>query len=237
MLMRIPASLIVVVKAKLVNWLPWSVFGPAVSGDRLFQRRDAEVGPHRVRQPPGKNLAARPVHDGDEVKETAPHRDVSHVGAPDLVWPLDRQMPQQIRVNLVVRVRLARLRSLIDRRQADLAHQTPHPLAADAPAQPPQMPCHLAGAVERALQEHLVDEPHEGEVLWALVRRRAIERGAGDGDQLALPDNGEPLVIGIDHHLPPIQAQRSKALAKKSRSTTNCPILACSFVTSASRFA
>jgi hypothetical protein len=32
-----------------------------------------------------------------------------------------------------------------------------------------------------------------------------------------LPDYGEPRVIGIDHHLPPIQAQRSKALAKKSR--------------------
>jgi len=42
-------------------------------------------------------------------------------------------------------------------------------------------------------------------------------------------------VIGINHHSPPIQAQRSKAFAKKSRSTTSWPILACSFVTSASR--
>ena len=48
---------------------------------------------------------------------------------------------------------------------------------------------------------------------------------------------GGPFVTEFDHCLPPIQAQRSKALAKKSRSTTSWPILACSFVTSASRFA
>src|SRR5690606_37209083 len=56
-----------------------------------------------------------------------------------------------------------------------------------------------------------------------------------DRDQFALAADREPFVIGIDHHSPPIQAQRSKALAKKSRSTTSWPILACSFVTSASR--
>src|SRR3954468_11462327 len=43
-------------------------------------------------------------------------------------------------------------------------------------------------------------------------------------------------MTGLDHRLPPIQAQRSKAFAKKSRSTTSWPILACSFVNSASRF-
>src|SRR5215211_3070782 len=42
-------------------------------------------------------------------------------------------------------------------------------------------------------------------------------------------------MTGIDHCLPPIQAQRSKAFDKKSRSTTSWPILACSFVSSASR--
>jgi hypothetical protein len=99
------------------------------------------------------------------------------------------------------------------------------------------MPRHLASTVERAFQERLVDKPHQREVLLALARRRAVERGPRDRHQLALPDDGEPLVTGIDHHLPPIKAQRSKALAKKSRSTTSCPILACSFVTSASRFA
>src|SRR3989304_1231312 len=42
-------------------------------------------------------------------------------------------------------------------------------------------------------------------------------------------------MTGIDHRLPPIQAQRSKALAKKSRSTTSWPIFACSRAISPSR--
>ena len=124
-------------------------------------------------------------------------------------------------MDLVLRVRFAGLRRLVDRREPDLPHQTPHALAADAPAEPAQVAGHLASAVERALQECLVDEPHEFEVLRALAGRLTIERGAGDRHQLALADNGEPWVTGIDHHLPPIQAQRSKALAKKSRSTTS----------------
>ena len=132
-------------------------------------------------------------------------------------------------------VRRARLWRLIDRGQADLPHQTPRPLAADAPAQPAQVPRHLAGAIPRRLEERLVDEPHELKVLFALARRLAVERRPRDRYELALSDNGEPLVTGIDHRLPPIQAQRSKALAKKSRSTTSWPILAWSFVTSASR--
>lgn len=37
-----------------------------------------------------------------------------------------------------------------------------------------------------------------------------------------------------DHRSPPVHAHRPKAFAKKSRSTTSCPILACSFSTSLS---
>ncbi len=98
------------------------------------------------------------------------------------------------------------------------------------------MPRHLTRAVPWRLEERLIDQPHQFEVLRGLACRRAIERGARNRNELALPDNGQPRTIGIDHHLPPIQAQRSKALAKKSRSTTSWPILAWSFITSASRF-
>ena len=38
---------------------------------------------HRVRYPPSQNLAARPVHDRDEVEEASTHLDVGDVGAPD----------------------------------------------------------------------------------------------------------------------------------------------------------
>src|SRR5258706_10821860 len=81
-----------------------------------------------------------------------------------------------------------------------------------------------------------VDQPHENQVLSALRRGLPVERGARDRHQLALAHDREPCMTGVDHRLPPIPAQRSKAFDKKSRSTTSWPILACSFVSSASRF-
>jgi len=102
-----------------------------------------------------------------------------------------------------------------DRRQADLAHQPPDPLAADAPALATQMPRHLARAIPGHLNEHLVDDAHQFEVLGALARRLSLERRPRDRDQFPLAADREPWVIGINHHSPPIQAQRSEALAKK----------------------
>src|SRR5690606_21752727 len=93
----------------------------------------------------------------------------------------------------------------------------------------------LSRAIPRRFHEGLVDDAHQFEVLGRLAGGLTIERRPRDRDQFALAADREPFVIGIDHHSPPIQAQRSKALAKKSRSTTSWPILACSFVTSASR--
>ena len=57
----------------------------------------AEACVQRVRQTPGQDEPARPVHDRHQVKEAALHRDVGDVGAPDMVRPLDCQTPQQIR--------------------------------------------------------------------------------------------------------------------------------------------
>jgi hypothetical protein len=59
------------------------------------------------------------------------------IGTPDVIGPLYRQMPQQVRIDAVLRMRVAGLWSLVDRRQTDLAHQPPDPLAADAPTLTP----------------------------------------------------------------------------------------------------
>ncbi len=58
----------------------------------------------------GQHRPARPVHDRHEVKEAAADRDVGDVGRPHLVRPLDRQVAQQIRVDLVARRRRRRAR-------------------------------------------------------------------------------------------------------------------------------
>ena len=100
----------------------------AVSGQRLFQCFDAETGIHRVRQPPVHQLPAVPVHDGDQVKEPAPHRNVGDVGTPNLIGAGDNQVPDKIGINLVFRMLLTGLGLLVDRHQAHGAHQPPHPV-------------------------------------------------------------------------------------------------------------
>jgi hypothetical protein len=192
-----------------------------VAANGLFKRRNAKVGIYRIRQSPGQDLAAGPVHDRDQVKEAAPHRDVGHVGAPHMVRLIDGQMPKQIRIDLVSRMRLTGLRMLVDRRKTHLGHQPADAMTTNAPAVATQVPGHLTRTVPRCLQELLVDQTHQSKRCLALHRRLTVERRATDRCQLALAHNREPWMIRFDHCLPPIQAQRSKALAKKSRSTTS----------------
>jgi hypothetical protein len=84
-------------------------------------------------------------------------------------------MPQQIGIDAVLRMRLAGLRRLVDRRQTDLAHQPPNPLAAHAPALAAQVPRHLAGAIPRRFHERLIDDAHQLEVLEALASGLSVE--------------------------------------------------------------
>lgn len=54
-----------------------------------------------------------------------------------------------------------------------------------------------------------------------------------DRQQCASPNDRKPGVLRLDHLPPPTGAHRPEALRKKSRSTTNSPIFACSFSISA----
>src|SRR5580658_2219151 len=112
----------------------------AEARDGLLQRRHTELGIHRARQPPRQNLAAEPVHDRDQVQEASTHRDVGHVCTPDLVRPIDGQMAKQIWPYPMLRMRFARLRTLVDRRQTHLEHQTTNPMTPNAPTVAAQMP-------------------------------------------------------------------------------------------------
>lgn len=71
--------------------------GPPEPRQGHLQRLDAEVRLHGVGEPLVQNPAAEPIHDGDQIQEPAPHRDVSDVGAPDLIWLVDRHGPQETR--------------------------------------------------------------------------------------------------------------------------------------------
>jgi hypothetical protein len=58
------------------------------------------------------------------------------------------------------------------------------------------------------------------------------ELGAAQGgaaDQRALPSDRQNLIVAVEHLSPVRRARLWDLLAKKSRSTVSCPILACSF--------
>lgn len=88
-----------------------------ISGLRFRQCLDAERPVHHVRQPPGEHLSARPVHDRDQIKEAPPHWQVGDVRTLDLVQPRDLQIAQQVRIDAMLRVRIARPSALIDWRK------------------------------------------------------------------------------------------------------------------------
>src|ERR1017187_8022128 len=70
--------------------------------------RQTEAGLHRIGEFPTEHEAAEPIHDGNQVEEAPMHRNVSNIGAPDLVGPFDRDAAQQVWVDLVARRRATR---------------------------------------------------------------------------------------------------------------------------------
>ncbi len=209
--MRTPAAVSVPVKAALVNWLPWSVLKmsgvpkrASASSSALTQNDTSIVLERRhVSTPERVEGPARPVHDGDEVEEPAPERDIGDVGCPYLVRPVDHHIAQQVRENLVTRRRLARPRLRPQGGDAHPAHQPPYPLAVDRLALRPQQRRHPSRAEERPSQEQLVNPPHQREILGTGRRRWAIDARARDPEQLALSPDREPSLRTIDEPTTP----------------------------------
>jgi hypothetical protein len=72
--------------------------------------------------------------------------------------------------------RFAGVGLLVDRHQAHETHQPPDALFVHGMTLVLQAPRHLPNAVERGVQELLVDQQHEIEVHRRLALRRVIER-------------------------------------------------------------
>lgn len=89
-------------------------FWRAIAVDRLPDGIQAEIRRQRVGDAPAEHLAAEPIHDGHQIDEAPAHRDIGDVSGPDLVRPVDGEVPQQIRIDLVPRPLLAGIRLPVD---------------------------------------------------------------------------------------------------------------------------
>ena len=123
----------------------------------------AEGGLHGIGKLPTQHVTAEPVHHRDQVQEATLHRNIGNIGAPDLIGPLDGDAAQQVRVDLVVRVRPAQIGFGIVRLDPKNAHQ---PL--DAFAVHRQFDRHPAAAEVGALDVQLVELPEQSQILGAL---------------------------------------------------------------------
>src|SRR5205814_2396816 len=195
-----------------------------IPGERFLERLDTRLSTERVRQPPRQYGAAHPVHDDDEVEEALGHRDIGNVRAPDLVDPLDRDAPEQIRVDFVRRSCLARARSLIDRHQRHEPHQTLHAFAIDEMALGGQPRRHPARTVVGPGQILPIDQHHDCMLLLADRRRLAVNRGARYRQQPALLRNRQYQVLTLDQRATFGSAHLPSFRDKKSFSTFNWPI-------------
>jgi len=227
MLMAMPRSRSGVVKASAVNCAPWSVLKisgwpkrASASSSASTQKLESE----RVGQAPRQHPARVPVHDRHQVREARLHRDVGDVGRPDLIDPADLEAAQQVRVDDVLGVRLARLGLRRHRLQPHQAHQPLDALAIDLAPLAPKGIGQLAAAVERVLQVQLVDSAHQRELLGARGLGLVVQTGARYPQQLALAANRQLGPLPVDHRAALRQRRRPSPLAKKSRSTVSSPI-------------
>ena len=106
-------------------------------------------------------------------------------------------------------MRIAGARRPIDRLKPHQAHQTTGPATTEAHALAAQMTDHLTGAVERILQEQLINAPHQRQGLRALALGRVIERGASDRQQTALTAQAQRRVSAYHHRSPLGPAHRT----------------------------
>lgn len=84
---------------------------------------------------------------------------------------------------------------------------------------------HPQEPVPGRLQEPQIDRPDHSQAPAAFRVRAGEEAGAAAQDQLALPHDRQRKVIGLDHLPSSSGAHARRVLARKTRSTTLCPVL------------
>ena len=151
--------------------------GHPVALDRLLDRLDAEVRRQGVREPERENLAARPVHHRHQVHEPTAHRNVGDIERPDVIRFLDRDIPEQVRVNLMSRRATAGRFPPDQRLDPHPRHQRADMLAARIEAFGPEQIAQRPGAREGVLQVQLVDPAHQRQVRLRHRPRRVVHRG------------------------------------------------------------
>ncbi len=138
---------------------------------------------------PGKDIAAPPVRNGHQIHESSGKRNVGYIGSPNLILSIYADVPQQVRINLVLRMRLAQMGLRIDGLQAHFPHQPLNMLSVDRMFVPSQMSSHLPGTVKRRKGVLLVNQTLQQKVIF-IHHRRIVNTGSGYAQKIHLMADG-----------------------------------------------
>ena len=169
--------------------------------ESLLQSVNTEAGIQGVGHSPRQYPPRVPVHNGDQIHETACHRNVGHVSRPDLVGPVNHLVTQQVRVDLVSLIGEAQvtLRILCD--QIHGAHQSLDPFTIHHVSSILQPIPYAATAVERVPQVTAINKRHQLQLLIGDRLRNVVERRARQIQQLALASHRQR-ILPIYHFFP-----------------------------------
>ena len=165
-------------------------FRLAVAGDGFLKRIDAEIRGQRIGEPPGEHAAAGPIDDRHEIDEAPAHRDVGDIRGPDLVGPVDLQVPEQVRIDGMGRMAPAGIGLPVQRLDTHLLHQRADVLAANHMAFPPEHVAQHPAAGKGILQVQFVDPAHQRQICRRGRRRRVVRRRAGQPEGVRIA--GQP---------------------------------------------
>src|SRR5712691_8617001 len=197
----------------------------AVTSQSILQRLDAECRFHRDRQPPRQHATAEPVEHDSQIDEATRHRYVGDVHRPHLVRPRDLYPAQQIRVDLMARLRLRRPRTAIERLYPHPLHQRLHVPTADLAPLGSQQASQHSRAGERKLQMQPVETSHNLQVARRYQTWQIIDTATADAQNPRLLCDRQ-IVFTVDHRFALSNPALLSAPSKKSFSSVSSPILA-----------
>ncbi len=130
-----------------------------------------------------------------------PHGHISDIGAPGLIGSVYDHPSEQVRVDLVLQMGLAGLRSRINGHKAHASHKALNSFAVHFIAQSPEMLAHGTAAPTGGFEILLVDLAHEDKVFLFRCTLFIVNRRAADPEQAALPLHTQPARFALNHLL------------------------------------
>lgn len=135
---------------------------------------------------PIDDIAGIPIHDGVQVHPAVLHTDIRDVHRPHLIRLGNQQLPEQIRIDPVLKIALAQVRAGIDGHEAHFPHVTPYGVRVNLIPFPVHNGRNLPVAQERVLRVKLINPVLEANFLRGGRDRLVIQAGAIQAEQVGL---------------------------------------------------